>query len=91
MGGSQLVSSKYGTINLSDCIAVGCGPPSNPDNGQVATPFGTALNDVAAYSCDEGYSLTGSATQTCGSNGMWTPTAPACDGNFNRLCVATHC
>lgn len=47
------------------------------DNGQVVTS-GSALNSTAIYSCNTGYTLTGSATRVCGSSGLWTPDAPNC-------------
>ena len=70
--------------SLSNCFviflitAVDCGPLSNPDNGQVDTSSGTTFTNVAIYSCDTGYILTGSETQMCGSDRMWTPVAPTC-------------
>ena len=52
----------------------------NPNNGQVMTPLGTTFTNVATYSCNPGYALSGSATQTCDANGLWTPEAPTCIG-----------
>ena len=51
---------------------------SNPTNGQVMTPSGTTFNNMATYSCNGGYTLSGSSTRVCGSNGLWTPDAPTC-------------
>ena len=50
----------------------------NITNGQVMTPSGTTFTNTATYSCNVGYTLSGSATRVCGSNGMWTPDTPAC-------------
>ena len=38
----------------------------------------SGLNAVAAYSCNEGYSLDGDQMRTCQRNGEWTGAAPTC-------------
>ena len=71
----------YRIITIIDIVlapGVDCGILTNPTNGQVMTPSGTTFNNLATYSCDTGYGLSGSATRVCGSDGLWTPDAPTC-------------
>ena len=49
-------------------------------------PIGT----VATFSCQSGYSLSGSSTRTCGSSGSWTSQSPSCNlGKKNYTFLAT--
>ena len=59
---------------------VNCGHLINPDHGQVDTSSGTTFGSTAIYTCDTGYSLSGSQTSTCGADGMWIPSKPLCEG-----------
>ena len=59
---------------------VNCGSLVNPDNGQVDTASGTIFGRLATYTCDTGYTLSGSKTRTCGADGMWMPSKPLCEG-----------
>ena len=60
--------------------AINCGPLTDPDNGQVDTSSGTIFGSTATYTCDTGYTLSGSQTRTCGADGMWTLSEPFCEG-----------
>ena len=60
--------------------AVNCGPLTNPDNGQVDTSNGTTFGSTATYTCDTGYTLSGSQSRTCGADEMWISTEPTCSG-----------
>ena len=40
----------------------------------------TTYNGMAVYSCDPGYSLSGSGTHTCGADGSWSGNEPVCEG-----------
>ena len=40
------------------------------------------------FSCNKGYTLTGSTTRTCNSNGTWTGTPTQCNGNWPQLLFA---
>ena len=57
--------------------AVGCEPLANPMQGS-AVADGTAVGDVARYSCNEGFGLVGVASRTCQSDGTWSDEAPRC-------------
>lgn len=42
-----------------------------------AAVFGT----VCKFTCPEGWTLNGSAIQTCGATGHWSGMLPTCEGN----------
>ena len=63
-------------------LTVDCGPLPSPPNGNVATPSGTTVGNVALYSCDEELVLIGSTVRSCGSNGLWAPDTPTCEGQW---------
>ncbi|XP_064388263.1 uncharacterized protein LOC135336419 isoform X3 [Halichondria panicea] len=67
------------TVTILDTDAPNCGPLSSPSNGNVATPSGITVGNVASYSCDEGLVLTGSTARVCGNDRLWTPEAPTCE------------
>ena len=57
---------------------VDCGSLYNPEKGHVNTSSGTTYNEVAFYTCVEGYVLVGEPERYCDPDGMWTPSAPSC-------------
>ena len=62
----------------SVCAVVDCGTLEDPDNGQVDLS-NTTFESTANYTCDLGYSLTGSSTRTCKANGEWSADPPSCE------------
>ncbi len=68
------------TAFVLHCLVTNCGPLSSPSNGNVATPSGTTVGNVASYLCDEGLVLIGSTIRSCGNNGLWVPDMPTCEG-----------
>ncbi len=38
------------------------------------------VNTVATYTCNNGYTLRGDTTRTCGSDGQWSGNDPTCQG-----------
>ncbi|HJL19970.1 MAG TPA: hypothetical protein RMH99_30175 [Sandaracinaceae bacterium LLY-WYZ-13_1] len=59
------------------CDPVDCGALASPANGNVsyaATTFGS----TATYSCNSGYTLSGSPSRTCDGTGSWSGAAPTC-------------
>ena len=96
----KLWPSKLLTLISHQNHPVDCGPLTNPDNGQVDTPQGTTFNQVATYSCNNGYLLVGNMTRVCQVDGRWSGTDPFCRNRKfyncltyksvycnNRLCV----
>ena len=63
---------------------VNCGPLTNPDNGLVDTFVGTIFGSTATYTCDTGYTLSGSQSRNCGADGNWTSSEPFCQGKYLR-------
>ena len=57
---------------------INCGFLNDPDNGQVDTSSGTTFASTATYTCDTGYTLFGSESCTCGTDGNWTFQSPSC-------------
>ncbi len=62
------------TTTVSQCPSL-----NSPLNGRVTTSS-RAIGDTAAYSCNNGYALTGSSTRTCQSGGVWSGNEPTCQG-----------
>ena len=61
-------------------FSVDCGPLNNPNNGQVNVSPETTIGSIATYTCDIGYTLSGSQSRTCGVDGNWTSSEPFCEG-----------
>ncbi|XP_078598028.1 sushi, von Willebrand factor type A, EGF and pentraxin domain-containing protein 1-like [Branchiostoma floridae x Branchiostoma japonicum] len=58
------------------CTAVQCPVLTAPTNGGVSG--GNSYGDVATFTCDSGYSLSGSATLTCQADTTWNGASPTC-------------
>ena len=56
---------------------VDCGDPGTPTNGQL-TLTSTTYNSVVTYTCNMGYTLQGSNSRTCQSNGNWSGNVTKC-------------
>ncbi|XP_064386320.1 CUB and sushi domain-containing protein 1-like isoform X2 [Halichondria panicea] len=59
------------------CTIVTCPVLTSPTNGVLSTTSRDYLT-IAAYSCDTGYILTGTAARTCQATGEWSRVAPFC-------------
>ena len=57
-----------------------CGSLTGPANGQVDLTSGTTFGQTATYSCNTGYNLVGDSTRTCQATGVWSGSAPTCQG-----------
>ncbi|XP_078575446.1 sushi, von Willebrand factor type A, EGF and pentraxin domain-containing protein 1-like isoform X3 [Branchiostoma floridae x Branchiostoma japonicum] len=60
------------------CIPVSCGQPDTVENGKVKANFGHIYNEVAEYTCDEGYVLSGNRSRICQADGTWSGENPRC-------------
>ena len=56
-----------------------CGDPPAPNNGTVATPGGTTVENLAIYSCDPEFTISFPVPRVCLSTGSWSGPAPTCD------------
>ena len=65
--------------------AVNCGTLSNLANGRVSHTAGTTFGQTATYSCNTGYNLVGNSTQTCQATGVWSGSAPTCQGVLSYI------
>ena len=63
---------------------IDCGFPDTPKNGQLRGHINTLYTSKATYMCITGYTLLGSNTRTCQSDGQWSGSAPQCIGMFTR-------
>ncbi|KNC52646.1 uncharacterized protein AMSG_08515 [Thecamonas trahens ATCC 50062] len=60
------------------CVGVVCGPElSAPTNGGVSCTT-ASVGESCAYTCDAGYTLSGSSERTCMIDGRWTGSDPRC-------------
>ena len=79
---SEAVGLSVVPRNCGPCIllvrTVECSSLSNPSNGRVRV-----IGNIATYSCNAGFRLSGNSRRTC-TYGVWYPkTAPSCDGSNN--------
>ena len=61
--------------------AVDCGHPPTPRNGTVQGER-TNYPNILRFKCDEGFTLLGSATRKCVTNGTWSGVDPICQGTL---------
>ena len=59
--------------------ALDCGTPPAVTNGSPGAPDMTTFGGTVTYTCDNGFTLSGSAMITCLATGMWD-TPPSCTG-----------
>ncbi len=64
---------------------IDCGAPPTISDGS-RTLAGTTLGETATYSCNSGFSISGSAIITCLASGSWEP-EPACTRELLSECV----
>ena len=74
---------QFDFTSLTVCLAGDCGDPGTPANGQRSLSS-TTYNSVVTYTCDVGYTLQGSNSRTCQSNGQWSGSVPQCIGKSVR-------
>lgn len=54
-----------------------CGYPGTPTNGR-KTGYTYTQGNTVTYSCNTGYSISGSSSRTCLSNGQWSGSPTSC-------------
>ena len=59
------------------CAVIDCGDPGTPQNG-ARTGNSFTFESTVSYTCNDGYELQGSATQTCQQTSRWTDQRPVC-------------
>ena len=69
------------------CTVTDCDSLTKPDNGRVDTLNGTTFGSTATYTCDTGYTLSGSQSRICGADGNWTSFNPLCEGKALIVCT----
>ncbi|XP_053311873.1 complement component receptor 1-like protein [Spea bombifrons] len=61
------------------CKAVRCSEPDVPNSHKLSGFRGPYnLNSAVTFACDEGFSMKGSSSVTCGINSTWEPELPKC-------------
>ncbi|XP_053397800.1 neurogenic locus notch homolog protein 1-like isoform X1 [Mercenaria mercenaria] len=71
------LTGQHYDSSIDTCLA-DCGGLTSPTNGEIQLPAIYSAGQIAVYSCDRGYSLTGPGTRTCLDSGQWNGTAPQC-------------
>lgn len=64
---------------MNEFFVVKCDSLSVPSGGNV-THSTDGLTTKAYFTCLAGYTLSGSSTLTCGSDGSWDVQSPSCGG-----------
>ena len=67
-------------IIIKIITAVNCGTLTTPTNGRVSYTAGTTFGRTATYSCYTGFTHVGASTRTCQATGVWSGSAPTCQG-----------
>ncbi|XP_064386051.1 sushi, von Willebrand factor type A, EGF and pentraxin domain-containing protein 1-like [Halichondria panicea] len=73
----------WSSITAPVCEVITCFDLSSLVNGNVhyggaGSPGSRPVDTVVTYNCNTGFTLTGGSTRTCGSDGMWSGSAPTC-------------
>ncbi|XP_045045695.2 P-selectin isoform X2 [Desmodus rotundus] len=84
VGASELQCLATGdwSAGLPECQAITCTPLPSPQNGTVtcAQPLGhSTYKSTCKFTCDEGFSLSGSENLDCTPSGLWTGPPPTCE------------
>ena len=77
--GLNQVCHRMHCIQFLSFLAINCGDPGTPTNGQRSLSS-TTYNSVVTYTCDVGYSLQGLSSRKCLYTGQWTGNVTLCIG-----------
>ena len=68
-----------------------CQPLTAPDNGDIDCSLGDdgkpSLGDTCTFTCDDGYTLTGSVNRSCKIDETWSGTEPQCIRGMEYIIV----
>ncbi|KAK7496782.1 hypothetical protein BaRGS_00011991 [Batillaria attramentaria] len=81
-GSSSVTCGSNGAWSSSfpHCERKRCSPrASSFANGQMSCTNSNMYGSVCSFSCNSGYRLVGSSTNTCTGNGQWSSNQPRCD------------
>ena len=85
------ISCRRGVLPFILYAAVDCGGLPNPANGQVMANT-TTFGSNAMYRCNNGYTLSGSATRNCLADARWSGTEPTCSRKYMVYSILEeHC
>ena len=57
----------------------------NNYNGATATNEGYTVDTIVSFTCNYGYTLSGSNSTTCQNSGLWNQETPTCDQGNVRI------
>lgn len=75
----KCLAHKIWNATAPTCIIKDCGSLTNPPNGIVSFLAGTSYGQTATYTCNRGYTMSGSPSRQCAEDGVWTGSAPVCE------------
>ena len=88
-GGGIVVCQASGVwTTTTNCTMTSCPALSAPANGYVSSTAVTAFGGSVSFTCNTGYTLTGSATRTCG---VGCPVGSGAWSGSTAVCVAVPC
>ena len=64
-------------------IAVECGDPGKPTNGEQIVRNGYFYGGSVKFVCDNNYTLVGTDVIYCQANGSWSSSVPRCVGKYH--------
>ena len=70
---------------VSTCLFSGCTALPELTYGTITLTTGNLYQSVASFSCDNGFTLSATGTQTCLADGSWSSSSPTCDRNSKHL------
>ncbi|XP_064392887.1 E-selectin-like isoform X2 [Halichondria panicea] len=91
MTGDVLRQIPFSQRDTFNCSAPPCPPLTAPNDGSISyglaveTNGGYDIGDVATFSCDNNFILSGSTTSTCQSDYTWDNSEPTCQATCPSL------
>ena len=73
------------SVSFNQTVEGYCGDPGTPVNGRRSIS-GLTEGHTVTYTCNTGYRLSGSATRTCQSNGLWSGSSATCPRKYFCIC-----